>query len=294
MSKPELSISILKTLCYADLFSYPLSFSEVRNFLIYHQPTPPSFLKAALRQLVAVEKISLVKGYYCLNGREKLVKIRLSREARALTKLKIADKVANYLKRLPSVQAVALTGTLAMHNSRDGDDIDLLIITSSGKLWLTRLLIIGLLPLIAKRRKSTSFSTDFRNQICLNLFLDINNLQVPRQKQNLYTAHELVQAKFIFAKNGLDRKFLYVNRWLKQFLPNSQIPRTNDFSSPTSLNQSASFLEGLAFRLQCRYMKKKRTTEIIGLGRAYFHPGRTAEKILKAYAARSAQIIKTP
>lgn len=45
-------------------------------------------------------------------------------------------------------------------------------------------------------------------------------------------------------------------------------------------------LEALAYWLQTKYMKKRRTTEIVESGRVRFHPHDCCRKILLEYAKR--------
>lgn len=45
-------------------------------------------------------------------------------------------------------------------------------------------------------------------------------------------------------------------------------------------------LEALAYRLQMKYMKKRRTTEIVESDRIRFHPHDCCQRILLEYAKR--------
>ncbi len=51
-------------------------------------------------------------------------------------------------------------------------------------------------------------------------------------------------------------------------------------------NPILSQLETLAYRLQTKYMNKRRTTEIVEPGRVRFHPHDCCRKILLEYAKR--------
>jgi predicted nucleotidyltransferase len=206
--------AVLRTLCYHHLFDYPLTLEEMRRFLIGK--------KASLRQVrLAVKRMSLAssqKGYFFLKGEKKTVKIRKRREKTSEEKLKIAKKVAGWLKYIPSVKMVAVTGALAVNNTEQSDDIDFLIITSKGRLWLTRALSVLLIELLASRPRLDKKRME--NAICLNIFLEEGYLTLPPEKRNLFTAHEACQMKVIWQKNDVYQKFLKANLWLKKFLPN--------------------------------------------------------------------------
>jgi len=113
---------------------------------------------------------------------------------------------------------VAVTGNLAMDNAGQDDDIDFLIITTKKRLWLTRLLTNFLVELIANRRRPSD--KEVKDKICLNMFLDENNLKIPIKEQSLFTAHEICQLKPLWVKNQLYRRFIQENLWLQKFLPN--------------------------------------------------------------------------
>ncbi len=207
---------IISTLAYADIFDYPLRENEIYRFLISNFQFPISNFQKKLSALSGV--ISKKNGFYCLRGREKIISIRKKREGWSKGKLKIAKRVAGWLKLIPSIKMVAVTGALAMENSNENDDIDLLIITSKNRLWLTRFLTVILLELVAKRRHPTD--KEVKDKICLNMFLDEGHLEVPKKEQDLFSSHEVRQLKPILDKNGTHQKFLKANLWSKKYLPN--------------------------------------------------------------------------
>jgi predicted nucleotidyltransferase len=212
MAKEEKSL--LQTLAYADVFDYPLTFEEIHCFLI-GQKTTKSKVKAL------AEKSTLVNcqdSFYFFKNRREIVSFRKKRKKWSQGKLIIAKQVAGWLKLIPSIKMIAVTGTLAMENSTEDDDIDLLVISRKNCLWLTRLFTVLLTELIAKRRRPKD--KEFKNKICLNMFLDENHLRIPKQEQNLFTAHEVCQLKPLWQKEKIYQKFLKENQWVKQFLPN--------------------------------------------------------------------------
>lgn len=292
----NLQNAVLKTLCYSDIFDFPLTYSEICRFFIYRRQVSPQTIKKTLSILVADKKIVNSGGYYFLPGKKEIVDRRHICKTVSFPKLQIALKTAGYLKLINSVQGIAITGALAMRNTDLNDDIDLMLITSGNRLWLTRIITVLLISLLGKRRKpsaSASLTNGHKNQICLNLFLDLNHLQVPQNKQNLYTAHEVTQAKFIYSKNSTAQLFLFNNSWINEFLPNFHIPnpqQTGLYSESNSTHPCHIslfiFLEKLAYWLQLKYMKKRVSQEIISPNQAFFHPRNTGEKVLKRYAER--------
>lgn len=285
--------AVLSTLCYADIFSYPLTAQEIHRFLISNSKISQDFVNKALNSLKKNQLIESQNTYFFLKSRKGMVKLRISREKISQPKIMKAKKIAGFLKLITTVKAVAVTGALAMQNTDEDDDIDLLIITSNNRLWITRLLVVPLISLIAKRRIPTTNNqqlTTYKNTICLNLWLDESSLAVPIKQRNLYTAHEVAQTKFIWSRGDIDKQFLAQNNWITNYLPNVKIFKQSIIKNQKQKNplflipDSLSFLfEFIAFYLQLWYMKKRRTREVISPQSAYFHPRNTSIIILKKY-----------
>lgn len=185
---------MLKTVVYADIFDYPLSGKELNRFLISGDSLP-----------------KIKKNYYCLPGRGRLIALRRKRGVFSRQKWPLAVKAAKTLALVPWIRMVAVTGALAMGNADKDDDIDLMVITSKNRLWLSRLLSLGLIFPRLRRAKKVN------NRVCLNLWLDETALTL--EHQDLYTAHELCQARPVLNRGQTYQKFIGANLWYKKFLP---------------------------------------------------------------------------
>jgi len=119
-----------------------------------------------------------------------------------------------FLKLLPLVRFVGITGASAMTGIKPTDDIDLCIVTEHGQMWTTRFVVVlgaKLLRLHGGRG------------LCLNLFFDEVDLVIPRHKQNSYIAHELLQMKQVIDKDRVYKKFLKTNGWIARYFPNAPV-----------------------------------------------------------------------
>lgn len=296
----EIEKAILKTLAYADIFNFPLTSGEIWGYLIARDDNREykriknefkriSEFEDCLKVLISGGKISADEGYCFLKGREKIVGLRKKREKWSREKVKKAKRIANLLKIIPTVKLVGISGALAMNNAEEGDDIDLFIITSSGRLWLTRFLVTLLVEVTGQRRKPrqgklgnwrgfpynreaiSSFA--YKDKVCLNMFVDEVHLAVPPSERNLFTAHEVVQMKPLWSRDGVYQRFLRENLWVGKFLPNSlRNTRHETRDTILPLYPFLSGLERLLMVLQLKYMQKRRTTEKISPGRILFHP----------------------
>jgi len=273
--------AIVKTLAYADIFDYPLTTPEIHRWLIGKNI-------ASFPKLTKTPYWQKTGPHFHLPHRNKIVKLRRQRYHFSQLKLKQAQTISNYLKLIPSIKLIAITGALAMNNSKEQDDIDFIIITSKNRLWLTRLLAVIFLELFRLRRRPKSTSS--QNKICLNLFLDESSLTLPSAQRNLYTAHEICQLKPLFNKNHTYQKLLLANSWAKQYLPNA----TQELKQGPTLKEKGNSLldklETLAYKLQLAYMRRRRTRELINPHSAFFHPRPTSKIILKQYHQKLKQL----
>ena len=240
------------------------------------------------------DKIGVKNDYYFLKGRKKIVSLRQKREKISLKKMQVARRTAKYLKLIPWVKMVGVTGALAMNNSDQDDDIDLLIVASRNRLWLTRLFSVLLVEVVAKRRRPGD--KEVSDKICLNMFLDENHLDVLPRKKNLYTAHEVVQLRLIWDRNEVYQKFMDKNQWVADFLPNAFLKnQKSKITRSRSGKAGKSFLfwvlifnllEKFVMNLQFCYMAGRKTTEVTEPSRILFHPQDCQNWILKKYRAR--------
>ena len=268
-------------ICYADIFSYPLTKDELNYWQIND------------RRLKNIRSFTSALGtngkFFFLKPRRKIIDLRLKRANYTSEKLLFSKKISYYLSFLPGVKMVALTGTLAMSNSDASDDIDLLIIASPNRIWTVRLLTTLFLDVLGVRRHPQDKRTN--NKICLNMFLDEDHLAFPAAEQNLYTAHEILQTRPLTNKDQTYQKYLLKNKWVREYLPYAYDHQVEKLRNPKTKKNSTNlffdFLEQLFYKLQFLYMKKKITKEKIEEGRIFFHPLPLNQIILDEYNKRA-------
>jgi D-beta-D-heptose 7-phosphate kinase/D-beta-D-heptose 1-phosphate adenosyltransferase len=254
---------------YHDIFDYPLTFADLIKW-----NTSENFSSG-----IADKQINSRDGYYFVKGRESLIYKRGFRQRISVKKMEIAKKASKILSLIPSIKMVAVTGSLAMKNSVDESDIDLMIITAKGTLWTTRgfaYLLIRAFGLKVRR------PNDLRekDKLCLNLWMDESDLIWKKKDRSIYTAHEIAQILPLVNKDGTYEKFLRCNRWILKFWPNAvRSERLVDSDQRLEKKLLANyyslitlFIEKMAFKLQYNYMRGKITKEIVTPTRAIFHP----------------------
>jgi len=202
----QAELTVLRTLAYFDIFDYPLSDKEIRDFLCY--PLSEEQFRSALQRLVVQKTIFKIADFYSLrNNRDKADK-RLQGNWRATQLLAKAKKVGGFLYRFPYVRAVAVSGSLSKGYADEKADIDFFIITKRNRLWVARTIL--------HLFKKLTFLSGQQHLYCMNYFIDEEALEIP--EKNIYTATEIAT---LFPVSGFTvaGKFFEMNEWVREWLP---------------------------------------------------------------------------
>lgn len=269
----DFDASEISSLIYHDIFDYPLSLGELMKW------------RAGKKLTINNEELTIKSrnGFYFFKGRDGIVLKRLLRERISAKKFEIARKVGKILKFIPSIKMVAVTGALAMGNAEGESDIDLMMVSKSGTLWATRLITLLFLDLLGIPRRKYG-DRNQKDKLCLNIWLDETSLSWPRNDRNIYSAHEICQVRPLVDKNKTYDRFIYNNRWVKEFWPNAvKVINVESGGDP-----NCSFLgifEPLARSLQFWYMRGKITREVVTKSMALFHPQDWGRMVLSRLAS---------
>jgi len=289
----SLEEAILAALTYSDLFSYPLTAEEVWFWL----PKRAASKEVAqlLRQLVKRKKISYQFPFYFLND-SAVISLRQEKEKFSQKKLPQAESLGQKLARLPWVGLVAVSGNLAIGAARENDDIDFFIIALSGCLYRARLASALLTEALGLRRRPEE--KEAANKICLNLFLEEDNLILPRPRQDFYTAHEALQLLPIAGDNSFYQRFLLSNDWLVDYLPQAYQKRLKKtplakVSVIKGKKPKINFLEKMAMFGQLTYARCHRRQLVKGDSRQlFFHPQDQRQLILARFQKNWQKLIR--
>lgn len=287
--------AILKTLIYADIFNYPLKAWEIHKWLVGKKASLRRVEKA-LEKMSKDSKIKSKDDYLFLPNKSRTVSLRIKKE-KVSQKIMAQVKLIAYLfKVIPWVKMVGISGSLAIGNSDKNDDIDLFVVTQKNRLWISRLLLLLILELLNKRRKRGEKSQNVAGKVCINLLLDSDSLAF--SKKDIYLAHEVLQMKLLWQRDGIYSQFLSKNDWVFRYLPNwtsGEIDQGfRDFrkhpnkdgkkiSRMRYLSKFFGQIENISKWLQLRYMGKFDGKERIENGALFFHPKDYREKVLKQF-----------
>jgi hypothetical protein len=127
---------------------------------------------------------------------------------------------------------VAVTGALSMRNISGRPDIDLLVVTQLGRVWICRRL------LVLQVRLARFFGDD----LCPNYILSASQLHL--DQRDFFTAHELAQMVPLYGV-ATYREMLAQNQWSAEYLPAAFRRRPVASTSKTNPGATPSLLEGL-------------------------------------------------
>ncbi|HRN95998.1 MAG TPA: hypothetical protein PLD54_00960 [Candidatus Levybacteria bacterium] len=277
MKKNSTSIAVFKTLVYSDVFGSPLTFDELYRYLYRHKISKKD-LRVFLRSTPHVKKIG---AYYVLLGREALVAKHYPKVKESKRKKGIAEKTIKILSKIPTIQMIGISGSLAVNSATKEADIDLFIITRHNALWITRLLVTGIVYLQNKKRAAhVRIAPD---TICTNMWMSEKHLTLPHK--NLFIAREVVQMQVVMDRNNTYAAFLQANVWVYTYFPN--FAKQLSFAKKTIFPSVVFALINMpVYCIQWLYMRKKRTTETISLHYAAFHPQDISKLVLQTYTNR--------
>ena len=205
----QIEAAAVRALAYADLFDSPLSAPETHRYLPI--PARPDDVERALESLRKKHWVETTEGFYVLGARTELVEIRHRRAETSARLWPRAIRSAHLLSYLPWVRLVAVSGSLAVDAAAGDSDIDLFIVSESGRVWTTRASTIALGRLVAAVTGTRKVS------LCPNYVVAVSALHLP--ERDLFTAHELAQLVPLFGQDAY-RALLERNQWYRQFLPN--------------------------------------------------------------------------
>lgn len=118
-------------------------------------------------------------------------------------------KYLRLISKVPWVKYIGLTGANSFESCNETDDIDLFIITSPNRLWISYLILVLFTKVVGKR-----------NILCINYLVDEDNLAI--REKNYFTAVQIIQMMPVF-DNGLQKKLIDRNPWIFKVLPNATL-----------------------------------------------------------------------
>lgn len=285
------SLAILHTLCYFDIFHYPLTAEEILQFT--ERAIAPVNLPVLMEDLIDRGLVWKTGAFYALRNEPALAERRIAGNERAIMHLRKAQTVGRFLYRFPFVTAVGISGSLSKNFAAADCDYDFFIITKPGRLWIART--------IMHLYKKFSYLRGHQHWYCMNFYVDEAQLTLP--DQNIFAAIECKTMLPVAGKPAMDAFFM-ANSWADEFLPVAgwRTAERPDVSAPVlkrSIEKILGYLlperlNRLLFRITAyRWQRKRKKAQtnikglpldlITNLHSARSNPGSFQEKVLAQY-----------
>lgn len=228
--------NIVSTICYYSALNYPLTAFEIWKFMIDRTDSCPMNLEEEFekKDFTLLDVIEVLEGedlrriiehssgYYFLNGESHLVEKRIEKNKISNSKIKRLRKVVQFLRFIPFVRMILVTGRISMKNAEQESDWDLLVVLKGGRIWTGRTLVTIFTHLLGKRR----YGRKVEDRVCLNYFLTTESLEIT--DKNIFSSSEYMFCIPMFDSDGYYERFQLKNHWIKNIRMNYYINETSN------------------------------------------------------------------
>ncbi len=266
----SLTFSIQKTLLYHHRFSSPLTEDEIHLLLVSDKLYSLNLIKKALASLLANKTILQKENYYYLSG---LNYLPLPNPKYYKEKLNLVKNLIPVLKKIPFLNLLAITGSVASKKPHSNTDIDLLLLSRPNTLWILRPLFLFTLHL-KKTPFHQALKKEKKNYLCPNIILDSSSQTIPKNRQSLTSATDLILMIPVFNRGNSYYNFLKKNSWAQKYLKNGYQQKLAKSKLKTKNQPQTSFLSifnPLFFITQYLYMLPKIKNESVSLKQVFFN-----------------------
>lgn len=222
-SAPQLQRAVVQTLAYFDLYGYPLTDSELWRYLFLPSATDEPVPAVDLATVAAAATGPVLQrhhGFVLLAGQSaaKAVERRHENFVRSEQHWQRLRRIGHLLALVPGVRLIFVSNTLSYDNAGPDSDIDLVIGTAPGRIWLARGLCLALLA--AGRIRPGQIASN--RSVCLSFFIDTDHLSLAPlalPRTDIHFAYWIEQLVPYYDAGGWFNQFTAANQWVQRMLP---------------------------------------------------------------------------
>lgn len=189
---------------YFDVFRHPLTEPELTRLV---RPGDPSAVARACDTLLTRGLLAGEGGLRFRPGGVRNVSRRRERSRHAERMWPWAHRAAGFLRSLPWVRGLLVTGSLSKNSAVPDGDVDFLVLVRPGRVWTLKSLLQGLRSVLPHPA---------RELFCTNYLIATDKLEV--DDQNLFTAVELATAVPLAGRESCVA-LLEANVWAREYVP---------------------------------------------------------------------------
>ncbi len=200
-------------LAWAAVFNHALTAEEVRQYL-----ATSATLAEVEEALTSASFTTSTSERWHLTSSAYTVDEDTERRTQAQAHLEEVGPVLSQLAASPTVEAMAITGSVAAGVNDNDGDVDLLIIARPGHVWRVRALAIYL-----------QHNVKGGHRICPNMVLSRDNLDL---RPSVYAARELAMMRPLKGEHVFET-MMGQNGWFNDHLPNAAMRDSLAMPSPS-------------------------------------------------------------
>lgn len=208
--------ALLKTMSFFDVLGYCLTADEICHRLLgFRASSDEVLLGLAMCSTIETDGV-----YYFLQGRSKLVKLRIDNQVHHHEIWKKVERMKLIFSFTPFLKGVYVCNTLAMTQARPGSDIDVLIVTAQNRLFIVRTWLLVLTQILGIRRHGAKVE----GRLCLSFFVDEDHVdfsQLLLKPYDVYFAYWLLLLRPI----GKSSSLLSSNEWMRNYFSEKVLVR---------------------------------------------------------------------
>ncbi len=204
--------ALIDTCIWFDMFDRPLKKEELFSYLIDQYKKCENItidnIKNILNSDVLRKVIQEQDDFFFLKSRRAMYDEYSKCSDIRTEKWRYANLYANTFRKIPFIKAIAVCNTLAFDAVHDDSDIDLFIITESGRAWSTRFIATALADIRGWREQDN-------DAVCLSFFIDENNLDISQyqiDENDTYFKYWIGGLVFVYDSGGVCERFWNANK----------------------------------------------------------------------------------
>lgn len=209
--------AVVKTIAFFNLFEYPMTALEIWRSLSI-KCNFPDIIKV-LEHLTKNNIIAGSEGFYYLAWQQKNLITRKRRYNHTNRKFKRVKWVVYLFRFIPWIKMIAVGNMIGANNLKDKGDIDIFIITTAQRVWLTRFSCSTITKILKLRPRPGQE----KDAICLSFYISEDQLNIKNlllHDNDIYFINWLLGLYPVYDKDDTYNKFIQANKWWQAEKPN--------------------------------------------------------------------------
>ncbi len=237
MRRCDFYTEILRVLCYSAVFKVGLRVKDVYKYISI--PSSIDEIKNALEYMKDKGVIFESNGYYSIN--KAFVENSPLLSSGACKKVRKSLLILRSILHLPFVRGLFITGSYASGFAKETDDLDVMIVCKSGRIYTCRFFVALINKLVGPF-------------LCPNYFISDKHLKF---EKDYYVAREIAQMIPVNSEEIYER-ILSLNPWIYEYFPNFKGERKLEVKFYSFLREIFEFLARVIPESFLRFVQLRR------------------------------------